>query len=413
MARICLVRQGYFPLDPRVSREVQALVEAGHEVDILCAGLAGQPRLERSGAITLHRLPIKRRRGNPVRYLFEFTMFFVWAALLITALHLRRRYDVVQVNTVPDTHVFAALVPRLLGARVLLDLHECMPEFFATKYRLPPRHAFVRLLGGLEQASIRFAHSVITCTEPMRARFVARGARPEKIAVILNSANEDVFDCDRPPRSDRSADQFVLICHGTIEEIFGVDTIVRAVALLGDRIPGLRLEIYGDGSFRPTIEALVSELGVAGRVSLSRGFVPMTQLIDAIASADAGVVPTKRDDFRDLTHCNKMFDFIAMRKPAIVARTPAVEAYFDESCFQMFESRNEQDLARAIVELHADPDLRERLVRRASEVSEPYRWIHQRPRYLEVVERLVHARARVAPARAPERLTAAEPVEDL
>jgi len=83
-----------------------------------------------------------------------------------------------------------------------------------------------------------------------------------------------------------------------------------------------------------------------------------------------------------------MFDLIAMRKPVIVARTRSVEAYFDDSCVRSFESANEHDLARAIRELHDDPDLRERLVCRATEVSEPYRWVHQRARYLEMVDEL-------------------------
>ena len=128
--------------------------------------------------------------------------------------------------------------------------------------------------------------------------------------------------------------------------------------------------------------------------------MPVPELLAAIASADAGVVPTKRSAFRDLTHSTKMFDLIAMRKPAIVSRTAAVEAYFDESCFQLFESRNEHDLASAIRELHADPALGPRLAARATQVSEPYRWAHQRARYVAIVERLIarsaNERARTA-----------------
>ena len=120
----------------------------------------------------------------------------------------------------------------------------------------------------------------------------------------------------------------------------------------------------------------------------SDGLVPLDELLRAIAAADAGLVAMKRDSFRDLTHTNKMFDFIAMRRPVIVSRTASVEAYFDESCFQLFDSEDDRDLARAIRELHADPGLRERLVRRAAEVNEPYRWPRQRELYRHVVERL-------------------------
>jgi glycosyltransferase involved in cell wall biosynthesis len=408
MARIALIRQGHYPRDPRVSREVAALAQAGHDVDLICAFWPGQQRVERLGRVSIYRLPITRRRGSPPRYLFEFCAFHVAATLLAGALHLRHRYDLIQVNTIPDSLVFAALLPRLFGARVLLDLHECMPEFFVTKYGVSARHPVARLLGLIEQMSIRFADAVITCTEPMRRRFVDRGAEQDKVTVILNSSNEDTFDPERFPSSPRSPEEFVLIFHGTLEERFGPDLAIRAVALLKEDIPGLRLKIFGDGTYRPTLESLIAQLGVERHVSFSKGYVPLSELVAAIASADAGVVPTKRDAFRDLTHANKMFDVIAMRKPAIVSRTQAVEAYFDDSSLQLFTSEDEHDLARAIRELHADPALRERLVRRATDVQRPYRWVHQRRRYLDIVEALASG----TDARRRTRALATEAVED-
>jgi len=118
----------------------------------------------------------------------------------------------------------------------------------------------------------------------------------------------------------------------------------------------------------------------------------MRELLRAMVEADAGVVAVRRDIFRDLTHCNKMFDFITMRKPAIVSRTRSVEAYFDDSCFEMFTSGDDADLARAIDELYRNPDLRVRLVREALRANEPYRWPHQRALYLGIVDRLAVTR---------------------
>ena len=409
MANVCLIRQASFPLDQRLAKAVDALVRAGHDVDVICERLPGQPAVERKDRAVIHRLPLRRRRGSPLRYVFQYAAFLVAAAFMVSALHLRRRFDVVQVNSLPDPLVFAALLPRLFGARVLLDLQECMPEFFAMKYRLAPRHWLIRLLGRVEQASIGFADLVITCTDQMRARFVERGADAQKIDVILLSSNEEIFDPSRAITTG-TREGFVLTFHGTLEQSFGIDTLVRAVALLKDELPELRLKIFGDGTYRAALVALIGELGIESRVSLANGFVPMPELLSAIASADAGVVPTKRSAFRDLTHSTKMFDLLAMRKPAIVSRTAAVEAYFDASCFQLFESGNERDLARAIRELHDDPPLGERLVRRAAQVSEPYRWVHQRARYLGIVEHLIASRGaergrRPAPALSIERPT--------
>jgi glycosyltransferase involved in cell wall biosynthesis len=227
----------------------------------------------------------------------------------------------------------------------------------------------------------------------MREKFAQRGASIKKIGVVLNSLDESRFDPRRYSSERAGGDNFVLVYHGTIDENFGLDVVIRAVALLRDRIPGLRLRVYGEGIQLPAVQELTRELDLVDRVWFSGRFYPMEQLLRCIGEADAGVVPIRRDAFRDLTHSNKMYDLISMRKPVIISRTRAVEAYFGDECFQMFESGNEVDLARAIEELHADPDLRERLVRRATEVSQRYRWVYQSKLYLDAVERLMPARA--------------------
>lgn len=394
MARICVIRQGVYPYDARVTREVRSLLAAGHEVDLVCLQWGDLPRSERDGRLTVHRLAVERRHGGKLRYLLEYAAFFVAAALLVTRLHLRHRFDLVQVNSLPDCLVFAAAVPRLLGARVLLDLHECMPEFFALKYRLSPRHPLVRLLGSCEQVSIRFADAAITCTEPMRQRFVERGAPAGKVGVVLNSFDDERFDPRRYAAITRNDGRFMLVFHGTIDHMYGLDLVIRAVAALRDRIPNLTLRIYGDGPRRASLEALATELDVADRVWFSRGWLPLDELLPRIAEADAGVVAIRRDACFDLTHSNKMFDLIALRKPVVISRTRAVEAYFDEGCFELFESGNEHDLARAIYDLHRDPERRRRLVERAAQVGEPYRWSHQAKRYVGVVDRLIESAGR-------------------
>ena len=389
MARICVIRQGVYPYDARLTREIKALLAAGHEVDLICLQWGDEPpRDERAERLRVYRVPIRKRHGGKLRYFFEYGAFFVAAALLVAALHLRHRYDVVQVNTLPDSLVFAAAIPRLLGARVLLDLHECMPEFFALKYGLSPTHRAIKLLAWWEQASIRFADAAVTCTEPMRERFLERGASPEKISVVLNSFDDERFNLRRHPSTQRGDGNFVLVCHGTIDYMYGLDLVVRAVAALRDRIPGLELRIYGDGPGRAEVQSLARELDVANNVRFSPGWLPLDELLPRILEADAGVVAIRRDGCFDLTHSNKMYDLIALRKPIVMSRTRAVEAYFDDDCFQLFESGSEHDLARAIYELYAHPDIGRRIVAKAARVGEPYRWVHQAKAYLAIMERL-------------------------
>src|SRR4029077_5546789 len=173
----------YYPLDPRVRREVDALVQAGHEGDVICLRRPGERPLESHGRVTAHRVSIPLRRAGRFNYVLQYGAFFTVASALVAVLQLRRRFDVVQVNSMPDSLAFAAVVPRLLGARVLLDLHECMPEFYAVKFGVGLHHPAVRFVAWMEQAAIRFADEVITCTDQMRSAFVNRGAQPAKIGV--------------------------------------------------------------------------------------------------------------------------------------------------------------------------------------------------------------------------------------
>jgi glycosyltransferase involved in cell wall biosynthesis len=386
--RVLLIRQGSFPLDARVRREVECLLDAGHEVDVISLRREGQSGRETWRGANAYRLPLRHRREGAALYVLEHLAFMLMATLLSAFLHLRRRYDVVQANTIPDSVVFASIVPKLLGAKVVLDLHECVPEFVATKYGLPLGHPLVRLSAFVEQAAIRYADRVVTCTQEMKDVFVARGAPAEKIDVVLNAADESIFDVDRYPPQPREEGRFTLICHGSVEKRYGHDTLIEAVALLGDEIPELRLEVYGDGSFLAEVEELVRRRGVEDRVWFAGEYVPIEQLLEALARADVGVVAMKKDAFRDLTHCNKMYDLIAMRRPTAISRTRSVQGYFGEGCFAYFDADDPADLARAIRELYAAPELGERLVERAAEVNEPYRWRHQREIYRRAVESL-------------------------
>lgn len=386
--RVLLIRQGSFPLDARVRREVECLLDAGHEVDVISLRREGQPGRETWRGANAYRPPLRHRREGAVLYVLEHLAFMVMATLLAGFLHLRRRYDVVQANTIPDSVVFASIVPKLLGAKVVLDLHECVPEFVATKYGVNLGHPLVRLSALVEQAAIRYADRVVTCTQEMKDIFVARGAPAEKIDVVLNAADEAIFDVESYPPQAREPGRFRLICHGSVEERYGHDTLIEAVALLRDEIPELRLEVYGEGSFLSEVEELVRQRGVEDRVWFAGEYVPIEQLLTAIAGCDAGVVAMKKDAFRDVTHCNKMYDLIAMRRPAVISRTRSVQNYFDEDCFEYFDAGDPADLARAIRELYAAPQLGDRLVERAWQVNEPYRWPHQREIYRRSLESL-------------------------
>jgi glycosyltransferase involved in cell wall biosynthesis len=88
------------------------------------------------------------------------------------------------------------------------------------------------------------------------------------------------------------------------------------------------------------------------------GLIPFDDMIKMIAKSDVGIVPVEKNPYSDLVHTNKMFEYIAMKKPVILSRIKAVEDFFgsDDSCLKYFESGDEKDLARCILELYNSPE---------------------------------------------------------
>jgi glycosyltransferase involved in cell wall biosynthesis len=398
-ARVCVVRRGRYPTDPRLHRHVSALLFAGYAVDLICLRERGSPRREQLGGLRIRRVWAPPGRWGIGSLFLHYAIFLLSAATLVTVGHLRRRYRLIHVQSLPDVLVFAAAIPWLLGVRVLLDLSECGPEYLATRFQKSSNDFWPRVFAWLEQASICFADRALTCTEQMRETFHRRGADVTRIGVVLCAADEAVFDATRYPRRENENGDFVLVSHGSVERRYGLDTVIHALHSLRHEMPGLRLRVYGDGTHLDALARLANELGVEDRVWFSRGWVPIEELLHGLGSADAGVVAVPRDPFRDLTHTNKMFDYIAMRLPVLITRTQAVEAYFDDSCFELFESCDPADLAQAIRRLHNDPELRRRRVERALEAAQPYRWEHQREIYLAHVRDLVGETGAIASSR--------------
>ncbi len=390
VARVCIVRHYYYPEELSTRRQAEYFAGLGYQVDVICSRRSSVERLrERVNGVNVFRMPISHQRKGVAWYLVEYTAFFLMAAALLFWLHLRNRYDVVQVNTMPDLLAFVTLLPRLLGAKVVVFMQEPMPEIWVTKMGLDAtwKRLVYCLLVRSEQLTLRYAQRVLTVTEQLKETYVSRGAQADKITVILNVPDTGLFK-PLPARATPDKATFDLTCHGAIEKRYGQDIALRAVALLKDEIPGLRLNVLGRGEYEPELTALTRELGLEERVRFW-GFVSLEQLIQLLGASDVGLVPVRRNVYSDMVHTNKMFEFMAMDKPVIISRTRAVEAYFKDSCLKLFEPGDELDLARAILELYRSPDRGRNMAKNARRAYEAYQWDIERIKCLRVFEELL------------------------
>jgi glycosyltransferase involved in cell wall biosynthesis len=384
--RVCIVRQND-SYDETVQREAEALVRAGFEVEVLCMRPRnGKPGTTVEGGVTITGLPASLHRDSLLSYCVDYGWFWVVVAGTLTARHLRRPYTVVQVNTMPDLLVFSAIGPKLLGSRVVAFLKEPTPELFSTLYGRP---WLTRTLARIEQAAIRFADHALTVTDELREVYIERGARAGDISVI-RTGNAPPPSIEQGIPATRSGDDhgFLVLCHGTIEERYGLDTIVEAAQLLRDRIPGLSVVFTGRGGGIEALQRHIDELDLAEMVRFE-GWVTRERLDELLAHADIGIVAQKASPYSHLVTTNKMIDYWIFGLPTIASRLRSVSAAYDESVLEYFEPGDASSLADAILHLHDDPERRAELARNGRAALRISGWDAQESLFLEVYDSLL------------------------
>jgi glycosyltransferase involved in cell wall biosynthesis len=129
-------------------------------------------------------------------------------------------------------------------------------------------------------------------------------------------------------------------------------------------------------------------LGIDDRVRL-HGRIPIEAVPAAVAAADIGLAPTRRDRFTDVSLSTKVFEYAAMGKPVVATRLPLVERTFPVGTVRTYEAGDAASLATAIVELADDPVRREVRVAATVAIVRERSWEHEAIGYVSLVESLI------------------------
>lgn len=406
MKSICMLDQTHYEFDTRVKRKAEALVAAGYSVDVLSLRLPGAKKTFIQNGVTVHTCPLSKKHASLPRYAFEYAFFFLWAFVKVPLLMRRRKYSVIDVNTLPDFLIFAPILARWMGAKLVLDMHELMPEFYLSKYGIPPGSWKVRLLKFLERISMRFADQVMTVNEPIEDLLVNRGLDRAKSTVVMNAADESLFqrghDADAGS-GDADSPTFAVMYHGTLAPRYGLDIAIEAFNIAQHEIPSAELWILGFGADEERLKKLVVARGLTSKVRMP-GVVPPDEVPWWLRRCDVGIVPLRRDAYYEFAFPNKLPEYIIMGKVVVASRLKTIEHYMSDEAVIYCEPDNVADLARQLVRVYRERGSHERRLARALEEYRPLRWDVMKQRYLRVIgdlsDPLKHA-ARPSPAVEP------------
>ena len=194
--RACMVAYTFYEPDNRVRRYAETLVKRGDSVDAIVLRQKGQSPFDVIGGVHVHRIQQRViNEGNPLTYLIKLLLFLLRSAWMLAWRHLRAPYDLIHVHSVPDFQVFATLIPRLMGAKVILDIHDIVPELYASKFRISQESLLFRFArrGGEDLRRLRSPRD-------HRERHLARAAgRPLHKPGALHHDSELSRPVDIPP----------------------------------------------------------------------------------------------------------------------------------------------------------------------------------------------------------------------
>jgi len=396
--RAAVLLFSHFPADPRPRRAAEALAAQGVKIDLICLRDGdSEPAHENYGSINVTRVRLKRQRGSKVGYVGQYATFVLTSFFYLASRSLTRRYDLIHVHNMPDILVFGATVPKLLGAKVILDLHDPMPELMQTIFRLPEKSLSVVMLKRLEKWSVRFADLVLTVNLACKKIYSSRSCQPDKIKVVINSPDDEIFRFRRGDVRDvegkngNGSTPFVILYHGSLVRRNGFDLAVDSLEKVREVIPSVRLSVCGERTdFFDKVMESAQQRGLDTNVDYL-GVRNLKEIVEAIEDCDLGIIPNHRNIFTEINTPTRIFEYLALAKPVIAPKTKGIQDYFGDDDLIFFEVGNADDLARKIEFAFCHPAEVAETVKRGQAVYLSHTWSRERLTLLNSIGKLFQA----------------------
>jgi glycosyltransferase involved in cell wall biosynthesis len=308
------------------------------------------------------------RQESMLKYLMISTIFFIVAFFKIQMLHLKRRYKMIQAHNMPDHLIFIGVIQKLFGVHLILDIHDLTVELFEEKWPGAKKIFLKSFVKIIEKISCKFADKIITVTQTCKERLIARGVPEEKITLVLNTPNDDIFKLQPDRKYYKISENARLIYHGSVAERFGLHIAIDAMRIISKEIPGSKLFIYGGyntsyGRFLiEKIKALQME-----EIIILNGIISRDKIPDLLYNSDIGLVPYLSNDYMNLALPTKAFEYIATGLPVVSSLLDDLSKTFSNDSISYVGENDPQQLAEKVIELCQNPEKRKSQAQKAYE----------------------------------------------
>jgi glycosyltransferase involved in cell wall biosynthesis len=402
----------YFAIDIRVQKEARALAKAGHDVYVLSLRdreTRNKKRITDDAKVIQLSYPRDFLR-RMWAYLY-FVLFFVdpfWKKKITDTV---RRYGIeaLHVHCLPLAKT-GLIVARKFNIPLVVDLHETHVETIKRdiplanvvlgmkrKLRRYVSHALltIRRWTKFEGYCIRYSDRVVTVVDEAKNYYVKlHRVQPGKIVVVMNVEDLDVFrNIEISGRIRESyRNNFIISYIGYFQHHRGIDTMIRALPRILERIPDATLVLVGgkgERDYEEGLRRLCKELKVEKSVVFT-GWVDFRYVPSYVAVSDVCLVPHNLTGHTDTTIPHKLFQYMAMGKPVVVTDAKPLRRIVEEAeCGIVVPSGDPRRMADAVIKLHDDKEYADRLGKNGKRIVErKYNWENEARKLCQIYDEL-------------------------
>jgi glycosyltransferase involved in cell wall biosynthesis len=388
--RVCMLAYAFYESDTRILQYATALAKRGDAVDVIALRRGDNTHaFEVLNGVNVYRIQTRIIDEKGLfSYASRILRFLLRSAFLLRRKHRQHPYDLVHVHNVPDFLVFSAVFPKASGVPVILDIHDLLPEFYASKFKVAHDSFLFKILILMERVSVAFASRVIVANHLWRDRLVARSVQAEKCSVVRNHPDPDIFIAQSRQEKKKNG-KFLLTYPGSLNWHQGLDVAIRAFASIADQMPEAEFHIYGEGPAKLSLIQLANTLNMENRV-IFHDFLPSREIARVMAATDIAIEPKRATSaFGNEALSTKILEFMVLGVPVIASKTRIHAYYYDDSIIQYYENDDDTELAHQILRLKHNPGLCDQLVTNAQKYAHENNWEVCKGDYLQLVDSLV------------------------
>lgn len=346
-------------------------------VDVFCVKEGYQPRYENLNGVRCIRTAITfQPNDSGIKQLMKFNLFTLYMVFELIRATKTRKYSAIHVHNPPDFIVFSAVPLKLIsGSKIILDLHDMLPEIVASEFKLEGNHPLLKFVKLIEKLAIKTSDAII-CTNNYDKEIVLSRNKidPEKIFIMYNSPDMDILKIEPANKDDLGLEgKYIIIFEGWLSERRGIHTVIEAIEQIKDRIP-IMLIVLGDGPYFSELIEIIKKKNLGDFVTF-KGWVDLKTLSEYLSIADLCIIPFLDTDVNRRGVPNKLFEYIAHDKPVISSNLRGIASTFNDQEITFFVPGNVQDLTKKIVWCYNNPELlKSKAVAAKKRYHDEYTW---------------------------------------